>query len=107
MRDEVLKDIFRSDCNKEKGIVDCPSQDEFLAKVIAVSDKWDDLERSIHPGKEPEFSAYFRAHIEDGMLPSYRRGAGLEHEFFFNNAQECANFKYKSKVREAKMENST
>ena len=111
MKDEVLKDIFGSDRNKEKGIVDCSSQDEFLAKVIAASDKWDDLERSIHPGKEPEFSAYFRAHIEedmkDGMLLSARRSAGLEDKFFFNNAQECTNFKYKSKVREAKMENST
>ena len=45
--------------------------------------------------------------MKDGMLPSCRRGAGLEPEFFFNNAQECANFKYKSKVGEAKMENST
>ena len=26
---------------------------------------------------------------------------------FFNNAQECANFKYKSKVQEAKLENPT
>ena len=90
MKDEVFKDIFGSDHNKEKGIVDCSSQDEFLAKVIAASDKWDDLKRSIHPGMEPEFSAYFRAHIEEDM-----------------NAQECANFKCKSKVREAKLENPT
>ena len=65
MKNEVVKDIFRRDRNKEKGIVDCSSQDEFLAKVIPASDKWDDLERSIHLGTEPEFSAYFRAHIEE------------------------------------------
>ena len=64
MKDEMVKDIFGSDRNKEKGIVDCSSQDEFVAKVIAVSDKWDDFERSIHPAKEPKFSDYFRAHMK-------------------------------------------
>ncbi|KAJ7354791.1 hypothetical protein OS493_030209 [Desmophyllum pertusum] len=50
MRGEVLKDHLRERTeNKEKGVVDSLSHDEFLAKVIAASDKWDDRERSIHP----------------------------------------------------------
>ena len=108
MKDEVLKDIFGDDKNKEKGIVDSMSQDEFLAKVIAVTEKWDVLEKSNHPDKEPTFSEYFRANIEEdmknGMLLSVRRNVGLDDEFFYNNGQECANFKYKSKIKEGKMQ---
>ena len=111
MKDEVLKDIFGNDKNKEKGIVDSMSQDEFLAKVIAVTEKWDALEKSNHSDKEPAFSEYFRANIEEdmknGMLLPVRRNVGLDDEFFFNNGQECANFKYKSKIREEKMEGAT
>ena len=97
MKDEVLKDIFGDDKNKEKGIVDSMSQDEFLAKVIAVTEKWDVLEKSKHPDKETTFSEYFRSNIEEdmknGMLLSVRRNVGLDDEFFYNNGQECANFK--------------
>ena len=82
------------------------SQDEFLAKVIAVTYKWDPLEKSNHPDKEPAFSEYFRANIEEdmknGMFLPGRRDVGLDDEFFYNNGQECANFKYKSKVTEEK-----
>ena len=110
MKNEVLKDIFGNDNNKEKGIVESLSHDEYFAKVIAVTEKWDGLERAIQPGKEPEFSAYFRANIEDdlknGMLLPVRKSAGLEDEFFFSNAQDCSNFKYKSNIREAKLEHA-
>ena len=111
LKEEVSKDIFGDEKNKEKGIIDSTNDDEFLAKVISVSDKWDDLERMKYPGKEPEFAAYFRKYIEEdmknGMLLPVRRSAGLHDGFFYNNAQECANFKYKSKIREAKMISST
>ena len=65
------------------------------------------MEREIQPSRRPEFSAYFRKYIEEdmknGMLLSFRRYAGLSDDFCYNNAQECSNFKYKSKIREAKM----
>lgn len=87
------------------------SQDEFLAKFIAVTEEWDALEKSNHSDKEPAFSEYFRANIEEdmknGMLLPVRRNVGLDDEFFFNNGQECANFKYKSKIREEKMKGAT
>ena len=64
-------------------------------------------QRPLRPSRWPEFSAYFRKYIEEdmknGMLLSVRRNAGLNDDFFYNNAQECSNFKYKSKIREAKM----
>lgn len=107
MKKEVLKDIFGSDKDQEKGIVDSTCEDEFVAKVISVADKWERLEQSLHPGNEPQFANYFRTCIEEdmkeGMLLSTRRKAGLDDEFFYNNAQECSNFKYKSKILEEKM----
>jgi len=99
MKMEVLKDIFGSDKDQEKCSVDSTCEDEFVAKVINAADKWERLEQSLHPGKEPQFAKYFRACIEEdmkeGMLLSTRRNTGLDDEFFYNNAQECSNFKYK------------
>lgn len=44
MKMEVLKDIFGSDKDKEKGIVDSIDEDEFVVKVSSVVDKWDGIE---------------------------------------------------------------
>ena len=113
MKDEVLKDIFGNDNNKEKGIVDSMIQDEFFAEVIAVTDKWDASEKFNHPDKvkEPAFSEYFRANraedMKNGMLLPVRRDVGLDDGFFYNNGQECANFKNKSKITEEKMQGAT
>ena len=60
MKMEVLKDIFESDKEREKGILDSISQDEFVAKVLSVADKWECLEKGIHPGKEHQFVQYFQ-----------------------------------------------
>lgn len=104
MKNEVLKDIFDDERNSTSG-------DEFLAQVIAVTEKWEFTEKSNHPDKEPAFSDYFRANIEEDMknreILSVRRSVGLEDEFFHNNGQECANFKYKSKDKESKMQTAT
>ena len=44
--------------------------------------------------------------MKQGMLLSTGKKAGLDDEFFYNNAQECSNFKYKSKILEEKMNTS-
>ena len=110
-KEEILTDIFGCEKTRQKGLIDSTSADEYLAKVLSVTEKWDALERSKKPHKMPEFSVYFRKHIEDdmqdGMLLHVRRSAGLGDEFFYNNGQECSNFKYKSKIREKKMQHST
>lgn len=110
-KDEILMDIFGSERNQQKGLIDSTSEDEYFAKVISVTEKWDTLERKKTPHKAPEFSVYFRRHIEDDMrermLLHVRRSAGLGDEFFYNNGQECSNFKYKSKIREKKMQQAT
>lgn len=46
---EVLKDIFASDKDKEKGILDSTDEEEFVAKVSRVADKWDHIQQHIHP----------------------------------------------------------
>ncbi|KAK3704120.1 hypothetical protein QZH41_006809 [Actinostola sp. cb2023] len=111
IKSEILTDIFGSEKNKEKGIIDSTCEDEFLAKLISATEKWDMLEREKDQRKAPQFSVYFRKHIKDdmrdGMLLHVRRRAGLEDDFFYNNGQECSNFKYKSKIREQKMEHAT
>ena len=110
LKDEILKDIFGDESHKEKGIVDCNNDDKFLAKVMTATKKWDALERSKFPGTDPVFSNYFESFVQDdlrtGMLLPVRRRAGLRDEHFYNNAQECANFKFKSRIRESKIENS-
>ena len=110
IKNEVLLDIFGSDKRKERGIVDSLDEEEFTAKVDSLVEKWKSMEKVIFPERTPRFADYFRDHIEedmkDGMLLSTRRKAGLKDDFFYNNAQECSNFKYKSKIREAKVSNT-
>ena len=57
--------------------MDSISEDDFVAKVISVADKWGRLEKGIHPEKELQFAQYFRDCIEEdmkeGMLLSTRR----------------------------------
>lgn len=73
---------------KKKGIADSLSEDELLAKVITVSDKWDTLELEKKKTECPKFSHYFQTYIQEdlknGMLLSVRRQSGLGDEFFYN-----------------------
>lgn len=52
MKMEVLKNIFGSDKDKEKGIVDSIDEDKFVVKVSSVVDKWDGREQRIYFEKE-------------------------------------------------------
>lgn len=103
---DILQDIFGDECKKERGIIDSETTDEFLAKVESVSNKWDKVEEDI-TGKTPQFLRYFQRNIQDdmlsGMVLPVRRRAGLNDEFFYNNAQESSNFVYKSKIKEKKV----
>lgn len=75
--------------------------------MFSATEKWDALEIEIKKTDSSQFSNYFRTYIQEdlknGMLLGVRRKAGLGDEFFYNNAQECSNFKYKSKIRESKV----
>ena len=105
--DEVISDIFGSDNNKVKGLIDS-TKVTFKATCDALCKKWDTSEKTIHPEKNTLFSSYFRqniaADIENGMLSEIREYLGLGNGFYFNNAQECSNKKLKSRIKESKVE---
>ena len=42
--------------------------------------------------------------MKNGMLHPVRRNVKLDDEFFYYNGQECANFKYKSNIKEEKVQ---
>ena len=83
---EILADIFGCEKTHQKGLIDSTSEDEFLAKVRSVTEKWDTLAQKKTPHKMPEFSIYFRKHIEDdmrdGMLLNVRRVQAWATSFF-------------------------
>ena len=95
----ILADIFGSEARKEKGLEDSYSKNDFVQKADPLYWKWDAQEKEVRHGKNPEFSSYFRCHIKEDMLKSMilpvRRSAGLRDDFFYNNDQECSNFKFK------------
>ena len=105
VKSEILQDIFGDGRGKENGIIDSETVYEFMAKVESVSNKWDKMEEDV-TGKSPQFACYFQWTIQDdmksGMLLPVRRQAGLNDEFFYNNAQESSNVVYKSKILERK-----
>lgn len=49
IKNEVLLDIFGSDKCKEKGIVDSFDEEEFIAKVDSLVEKWKSMEKVIFP----------------------------------------------------------
>ena len=94
----VLKDIFGSVQDQEKGLVDSLNSAEFDEKVEVLKAVWN-----------PQFRHYFVTYVADdvkeGMSPQIRRTIGLKDDFYYNNALECQNFRYKQKIQEMKKEN--
>ena len=88
---EILADIFGCEKTRQKGLIDCRSKEEFLAKVLSVTEKWDTLKEKKTPHKIPEFSIYFQKHIkddmQDGLLLNVRRSTALGDEFFTTMAR--------------------
>ena len=94
-RSMILEDVFGSTIPPKRGLVDCSTTEEFEITLADVSRKWDQ-----------RFTLYFIQCIADdiqrGMAPGIRRELGLKDDFFYNNAAECHNFRYKLKVEEDK-----
>lgn len=93
----ILEDVFGS--TERKGLVDCKTSEEFEAMLSDASGKWND-----------QFTSYFNQCIADdiqtGMAPGIRREIGLKSDFFYNNAAECHNFRYKVKGAEDQAANA-
>lgn len=94
----VLKDVFGSVKDKEKGLVDSVTSSEFDKKVQVLKAVWN-----------PQFWDYFVTcgsdYLKEGMAPGIRRTIGLNDDFYYNNALKCQNFWYKQKIHEVKREN--
>lgn len=93
----ILKDVFGSIEDGEKGLVDSGNSVEFDERLQVLKAVWN-----------PEFGDYFVTYVADdmkeGMAPEIRRIIGLKDDFYYDNALECQNFRYKQKIEEAKKE---
>ena len=93
----ILKDVFGSVEDGEKGLVDSGNLVEF-----------DERLQVLKAVLNPEFWDYFVTYVADdmkeGMAPEIRRIIGLKDDFYYDNALECQNFRYKQKIEEAKKE---
>ena len=96
----ILENVFGTNIPTKRGLVDCNSREEFEATMAEVSKTWNE-----------QFASYFEEYIADdiqrGMAPEIRREIGLKDDFFYNNAAECHNFRYKVKVKEDQAANAT
>lgn len=98
-RNAILEEVFGRKIPPKRGLVDCNSTEEFETMMAQVSGKWNE-----------KFTSYFKQYIADdiqgGMAPGIRREIGLKDDFFYNNAAECHNFRYKVKVKEDQAANA-
>lgn len=94
----IISDIFGCQLACKKGLIDSDSIADFDLKLEVLGKKWCGLD------KGNDFLHYFKVNISNdmkmGMLPPVRKAIGLGDGFFYNNAIECAHFKYKNKLRE-------
>jgi hypothetical protein len=101
-----MKDIFGSETTKEKGLIDCLSATEFDAKVLHLKPEWKMREMEAQNTSEPQFSHYFDIDLSHDMkermiLPVGRR-VGLGDKFFYDNATENINHRFKVAIRNEK-----
>ena len=105
-RNKFKKDIFGSEASKEKGLIDSLSAAEFDSKLLLLRPEWEKREMEARQTTNPEFVHYFDVHLaqemKEKMILSVRREAGLGDEFFFDNASESINHRFKVAIRNEK-----
>lgn len=105
-KSDILADIFGKRRTKEKGLIDCESNEEFDAKLLSLMDKWNGAEKKCTRCDEAKFHTYFLAHIASDMkakmLLPVRRSAGLGDKFYYNNCPESMNSSLKKEVQKQK-----
>ena len=105
-REKFMRDIFGRESTKEKGLIDCLSEEEFDSKLLNLRSKWEKREMKARQTSKPEFVRYFDVYIaqemKEKMILSVRRQAGLGDDFFFDNASESINHRYKVSIRNEK-----
>jgi len=101
-REKFIRDIFGRESTKEKGLIDCLSEEEFDSKLLNLRSKWEKHKMKARQTSKPEFVRYFDVYIaqeiKEKMILSVRR-QGLSDDFFFDNASESINHCYKVSIR--------
>ena len=105
-RGEYLKDIFGDHKQNMAGLIDASSAEDFDTKLHSLTSVWEKREKEARGTSQPEFSRYFATYLaeemKEKMILPVRREAGLGDEFFYDNAVESINRKFKTKIREQK-----
>ena len=91
-----LQDIFGSDVNHEKGLIDSDGCKDFDAKLESLKNVWNSREKRsrgavLSNSSEAEFHKYFVANVAEDMkkmISPVRKRAGLGESFFYNNGAE-------------------
>lgn len=96
-----IADIFGDDIEKEKGLVDSTSAEEFEQSLQRLKPTWDQRELLLTASGEAEFFGWFVRYqatlIKERMIYPVRKAVGLGHEFYYNNAPESINNTIKRK----------
>ena len=94
----ILKSVFgqRKGQEREKGLADATSADDFDNMLAAKREEWHDLEASQHKG-QPKFFHWFESHLssvmKENVIAPVREIAGLGSppEFYTQNVAESTN----------------
>ena len=105
-RGEYLKDIFGDHKQNMAGLIDASSAEDFDTKLHSLTSVWEEREKEARGTSQPEFACYFTTYLaeemKEKMILHLRREAGLGDKFFYDNAVESINRKFKTKIREQK-----
>ena len=102
-----LRDIFGSDANHEKGLIDSEGCMDFDAKLESLEKVWNSREKTsrgtaLSDSSKAVFHKYFVAHVAEDMkkkkmISPVRKRAGLGEAFFYNNAAESKHQRIKAR----------
>ena len=99
IREEITKDIFgyQMGSMNVKGILDAESAIDFDLRLSSHREKWDSLEKSIHPQKDPQVYRWIlkneAATMKESMIAPVQESAGLGSPptKYSTNRNQCMN----------------
>ena len=105
-----MEDIFGSEAEKELGLVDAVSRDEFdavLESLYPVRTKRELEARQLTSEESTEFYSYFLNYVAEDiksmMIASVRKKTGFDDSFFYNNDPESMNNRIKTRMEKKKL----
>ena len=106
IRNEIIRDLFgfQQDTVYVKGILDAESVTDFDLRFSHLKCKWDGLEQSVHPEKDPQVHDWMLKNVsavmKECMIAPIRESAGLGSppRIYTTNRNECMNHVAKAHV---------